>query len=56
MENWASFIAGEANQVLGFFTYIFYDILPWPVVAFLFLFPAFCFVYGLVRYFRDIFR
>lgn len=55
MENWASFIAGEANQVLAFFQSVF-AIFPWSIVSFLFLFPAFCFVYGLVRYFRDIFR
>lgn len=56
MESWASFIAGDAQNVLSFFREIFYDVLPWPIVAFLFLFPAFCFVYGLVRFFRDIFK
>lgn len=56
MGNWASFLASEFYEVVAFFSEIFFGVFPYSIVMFLFLFPAFAMVYGLVRYFHDLFR
>lgn len=56
MGSWFSYVTGELADVVSFFQYLFYDVFPYSVVIFLFLFPALAIVYGLVRYFHDIFR
>lgn len=56
MGSWVSYLASDFHEVVGFFSNIIFDVFPYSIVIFLFLFPAFAMVYGLVRYFHDLFR
>lgn len=56
MGSWADFVSGQLYDVVSFFQSMFLDVFPYSISIFLFLFPAFAIVYGLVRYFHDIFR
>lgn len=56
MGSWASYLASDFHEVVAFISEIIFGVFPYPIVIFLFLFPAFAMVYGLVRYFHDLFR
>lgn len=56
MGSWFDYVSGQLIDVVNFFRSLFLDVFPYSVVVFLFLFPAFAIVYGLVRYFHDLFR
>ena len=55
MVSWASYLAHDFHEVVAFFSEIIFGVFPYSISIFLFLFPAFMMVYGLVRYFHDLF-
>ena len=55
MVSWASYLAHDFHEVVAFFSEIIFGVFPYSLSIFLFLFPAFMMVYGLVRYFHDLF-
>lgn len=56
MDSWVSYLASDFHEVVAFFSEIIYGVFPYSIVIFLFLFPGLAMVYGLVRYFHDLFR
>lgn len=55
MGSWFDYVTGPLSDVVLFFRRL-YEVFPYSFFIFLFLFPAFAIVYGLVRYFHDLFR
>lgn len=55
-DSWFSFLDDGVFYVLDFFRDLFFSVLPQSLVSILFLFPALLIVYGLVRFFYDIFH